>query len=205
MTNQNKDAIFLDRKNTALLLVDHQVGLLSGVRDMKTAELKANLVALIGAAKVFNIPIIVTNVSPEIWGEFIPEAAAEIPDIKVIKRTLVNAWDDPAVVAAVEATGRKQLLIAGISFEVCAGFPALSSKAAGYDSRVALDACGTFNEAKRLTGLMRLQAAGVQVVDYATAMTEILYDNADPLAGPAYGAMNMDFANIVYQIKAGVK
>jgi nicotinamidase-related amidase len=201
MNAHKPDSIFLNRETTAILLVDHQVGLLSGVRDIKTSELKANLVALVRCAKLMGIPVIATNVAPEMWGPLLPEVSAELTGQQVINRTLVNAWDEKNVVDAIAKTGRKQLLIAGISLEVCAAFPALSAKAAGYDARVVVDASGTFNDAKRQTGLTRLQMAGVQVVDYATAATELLHDNADPLAGPVYGAMNMDFATIVYQLK----
>ena len=94
-----------------------------------------------------------------------------------------------------------QLLVAGISLEVCAAFPAFSARAAGYDARVVVDASGTFNEAKRETGLARLALAGVPTVDAATAAVEMLHDNADPLAGAVYGALSMDFANLVWQLK----
>lgn len=201
MATATEASIFLNRETTTLVLVDHQVGLLSGVRDIKTSELKANLVALVRCAKLLGLPIVATNVAPEMWGPLLPEVAAELAGLKVINRTMVNAWDEKKVVDAIAQTGRNQLLIAGISLEVCAAFPALSAKAAGYDARVVVDASGTFNEAKRQTGLTRLQMAGVQVVDYATAATELLHDNADPLAGPLYGAMNMDFSTIVYQLK----
>lgn len=193
--------IFLDRAKTALLLVDHQVGLLSGVRDIRTADLKANLVGLAKACQVLGVPVIATNVAPEMWGPMLPEVAAAVPGLKVIERTSVNAWDEPRVVAAVKATGRGQLLVACISLEVCAAFPALSARAAGYDARVVVDASGTFNEAKRETGLARLALAGVPTVDAATAAVEMLHDNADPLAGAVYGALSMDFANLVWQLK----
>lgn len=195
--------IFLNRESVALLLVDHQAGLLSGVRDIKTAELKSNLISLIRALNILNIPIVVTNVAPQMWGPLLPEVAAEIPSVKVIERSVVNAWDEPKVVDAVSNLGRKQLLVAGISLEVCAAFPALSAKRAGFDARVVTDASGTFNEAKRETGLARLSLAGVQIVDHATVITELLHDNADPLAGSLYEAMDMDFSKIVAQLKSG--
>jgi len=193
--------IFLGRTTTALLLVDHQVGLLSGVRDIHTADLKANLVGLVKSCQALGVPVIATNVSPEAWGPMLPEVSAAMPGLQVIERTLVNAWDEPRVVAAVKATGRSQLLVAGISLEVCAAFPALSAHAAGYDARVVVDASGTFTRAKRETGLARLAMAGVPTVDAATAAVEMLFDNADPQAGAVYGALNMDFANLVWQLK----
>lgn len=192
---------FLNRDSTGVLLVDHQVGLLSGVRDITTDSLTNNLVRLIRVANVFSLPVIVTNVSPQLWGPFLPQASAELDGVEVIERTTINAWDDPRIPAAVKASGRTQWLVAGISLEVCAAFPALSAKQAGLDPRVVTDASGTFYDAKREAGLSRLQMAGISIVDYATAAVELLHDNADPLAGATYGAMDMAFSNIVGELR----
>jgi nicotinamidase-related amidase len=189
------------RDDTVLLLVDHQIGLFTGVRDINVAELKHNVVALAKAAQVLGIPVIVTATMPDgMFGPTIPELTAALPGVQVINRTVINAWDDPRVVAAVKKTGRKQLLIAGVSLEVCATFPALSAKADGYDSRVVLDASGTFNDAKRTVGLQRLVGAGVPITDYATSMVEMLRDNADPKAHDVYGALDIPFATLVWQL-----
>lgn len=198
--------LILKRSDTALLLVDHQVGLLSGVRDIGTAELSSNVAALAKAAKILGVPVIVTNVGPgDMWGPLIPELAKELPGVNIIQRTAVNAWDDPKVVEAVKATGRKQILVAGISLEVCAALPAMSAYEQGYDTRVVLDASGTFNQAKRQSGIQRLTVAGIPLTDYATASVELLGDNADPKSGEVYGAMNMSFANIVWQLNTAAK
>lgn len=198
--------LLLKRSDVVILLVDHQVGLLSGVRDIDTAALSNNVAALAKAAKILDIPVIVTNVGPgDLWGPLIPELAKEVADVEVIQRTAVNAWDDSKVVEAIKATGRKQILIAGISLEVCAAFPAMSAHEQGYDARVVLDASGTFNEAKRQAGIQRLTVAGVPLTDYATASVELLGDNADPKSGEVYGAMNMSFANIVWQLNSAAK
>lgn len=196
----------LKRSDTVILLVDHQVGLLSGVRDIGTGELSNNVAALAKAAKILGVPVIVTTVGPgDMWGPLIPELAKEVSGINIIKRTAVNAWDDPKVVQAIKATGRKQILVAGISLEVCAAFPALSAKEQGFDTRVVLDASGTFNEAKRQSGIQRLTVSGIPLTDYASASVELLGDNADPKAGEVYGAMNMSFANIVWQLNNSAK
>lgn len=196
----------LSKENTVLLLVDHQVGLLSGVRDFTTAELTHNIVAIAKAAKVLGIPVVVTAVGSDgLWGPTLPELLAVLPNVTVIKRTSINAWDDPNVVKAIKETGKKQILVAGISLEVCASLPAISATEAGYDARVILDASGTFNEAKRTAGLQRLNTLGIQVTDYATAAVELLKDNASPLAGALYAAIDLSFANIVYQLNDAVK
>ncbi len=189
------------RDDTVLLLVDHQIGLFTGVRDINVAELKHNVVALAKAAQVLGIPVIVTATMPDgMFGPTIPELTAALPGVQVINRTVINAWDDPRVVAAVKKTGRKQLLVAGVSLEVCATFPALSAKADGYDSRVVFDASGTFNDAKRTVGLQRLAGAGVPITDYATSVIEMLRDNADPKAHDVYGALDIPFATLVWQL-----
>lgn len=193
----------LSRDDTVLVLVDHQVGLLTGVRDIPVADLKHNVVALAKAARALGVPVILTATMPDgMWGPTIPELTAALPGVPVLARTVVNAWDDPKVRAAIEKTGRRQVLIAGVSLEVCATFPALSATAAGYDARVVLDASGTFNADKRVAGLQRLATAGVPVTDYATAGVELLRDNTDPKAQDVYGALDMPFATLVWQLNS---
>ncbi|WP_028534632.1 isochorismatase family protein [Paludibacterium yongneupense] len=203
-TEKNAYLDMLSRDKAVLLLVDHQVGLISGVRDTTVGDLKHNVVALAKAARSLGVPVIVTATMPDgMWGPTMPELTAALPGVRVISRTVINAWEDPEVRSAIEKTGRKQIIIAGVSLEICAGFPALSAKAAGYDSRVVLDASGTFNEAKRTAGLQRLQGAGVPVTDYATAAVEMLRSNVDPKANEVYADLDMPFATLVWQIQSG--
>ncbi|MFL5251607.1 MAG: isochorismatase family protein, partial [Rhodopila sp.] len=93
-------------------------------------------------------------------------------------RSTVNAYDDARVARAIEATGRRKLIFAGISLEVCAALPAMTAVARGLDAYVAVDASGTFSEIKRQAGLLRMLQAGVVLSDYATLMVEILKDNS---------------------------
>jgi nicotinamidase-related amidase len=186
--------------NAALLLIDHQVGLLTGVRDIPVAELKHNVVALAKAVKVLGAPIIVTATSPEMWGPTIPELTEALPGVSIINRTTVNAFDEPRFAKAVEAIGRKKLIIAGVSTEVCLALPAIHAAGNGYDTYGVIDASGTFSETKRITGLMRMVQAGVIVVDYCTVAVEMLRDNASPKAGAVYGALDMPFAVLVGQL-----
>ncbi len=158
----NKFTESLTRENAAVVFVDHQVGLYSGVRDIALAELKHNVVALAKAARVFKLPLVVTTTAARsMWGPTIPELAEVLPaDLEIIDRSTVNAWDEPRVKAAIQATGRKKLIITGISTEVCLAFPAISATAEGYDAYAAIDASGTFSQAKREAGLLRMQQAG---------------------------------------------
>src|SRR6201984_2221078 len=111
-------------KNAAVVLIDHQVGLMTGVRDISTGELKHNVVALAKAAKALKLPIVVTTTARDsMWGPTFPELVEALPEIEIIDRSSVNAFDDARVSRAIEATGRKKLIFAGISLEVCAAFP----------------------------------------------------------------------------------
>jgi len=193
----------LTQANAALVLVDHQVGLITGIRDYSVAELKHNVVGLARAAKALGLPIVTTTTSANtLWGPAFPELVAALPDQEFIDRTTVNAWDDPRVAAAIEATGRKKLIFAGVSLEVCAAFPAMRAVREGYESYVAADASGTFNPTKRETGILRLLQSGVVVADGSSLMVEILGDNARPVAGEVYGALDMDWATLVGQVRS---
>jgi nicotinamidase-related amidase len=201
MSDANKAYSPLTSENAALILVDHQIGLMTGVRDYSIGELKHNVVALAKAARALKLPIVVTTTARDsMWGPTFPELVEALPGIAIIDRSSVNAFDDPKVSNAILGTGRKKLIFAGISLEVCAAFPAMTAVGKGLDAYVAVDASGTFSETKRQAGLMRMQQAGVILSDYATLMVEILKDNGRPEAGAVYGAMDMAWANLVGQI-----
>jgi len=191
----------LTSENAAVVLVDHQVGLMTGVRDYSIAELKHNVVALAKAATALKLPIVLTTTARDsMWGPTIPELVEALPEVKIIDRSSVNAFDDPRVAGDIEATGRRKLIFAGLSLEVCAAFPAITAVGRGLDAYVAVDACGTFSETKHQVGLLRMMQAGVILSDYATLMIEILKDNTRPEAGTVYEAIAMDWAKLVGQI-----
>src|SRR3989440_10728907 len=125
----------LTSENAAVVLVDHQVGLMTGVRDYSTGELKHNVVALAKAAKALKLPIVVsTTAGDSMWGPTFPELVDALPGIEIIDRSSVNAFDDARVTSAIESTGRKKLIFAGISLEVCAPFPAITATDKGFDA-----------------------------------------------------------------------
>lgn len=195
----------LTADNAALVLVDHQVGLMTGVRDYSIAELKHNVVGLASAARILDLPIVTTTTSANtLWGPAFPELQQALPNHTFIDRTSVNAWDDPRVEEAIRATGRSKLIFAGVSLEVCAAFPAMRAAREGFEAYVAVDASGTFDRTKRETGLLRLAQSGVVVADGASLMVEILADNASEKAADVYGALGMDWATLVGQVRSSV-
>lgn len=193
----------LTTEDAALVLVDHQVGLMTGIRDYSIADLKHNIIGLARAARALDVPIVTTTTSAKtLWGPAFPELQAALPGQTFIDRTTVNAWDDPRVEEAIRATGRNKLIFAGVSLEVCAAFPAMRAVREGFEAYVAVDASGTFNTTKRETGILRLIQSGVVVADTSSLVVEMLADNASPRAEEVYTALGMDWSILVGQVRA---
>src|SRR5258708_13268311 len=109
----------LTAQNALLLLVDHQVGLYTGVRDIDILQLKHNIVALTRSLLALKVPVVVTTTTEKMWGPLIPELADVLHGVPTIERTTVNAWDDKRIVDAVKATCRKKLVLPGLSTDLC--------------------------------------------------------------------------------------
>lgn len=164
----SQDYIRLDKNNAAVLLVDHQTGLLSLVRDIDPDKFKNNVLALADAAKYFNLPtILTTSFENGPNGPLVPELKEMFPDAPYIARPgQINAWDNEDFVKAVKATGKKQLIIAGVVTEVCVAFPTLSALAKEFEVFVITDASGTFNELTRDAAWDRMSKAGAQLMTW---------------------------------------
>src|SRR5688500_2393002 len=174
----NKAYVRLDRDNAVVLLVDHQAGLLSLVRDIDPDKFKNNVMALADAAKFFKLPTILTTsfeTGPN--GPLMPELKELFPDAPYIARPgQINAWDNEDFVKAIKATGKKQLIIAGVVTEVCVAFPALSAIEEGFEVFVITDASGTFNEMTRNAAWDRMSAAGAQLMTWFGMACELHRD-----------------------------
>ncbi|MET7248062.1 isochorismate family cysteine hydrolase YcaC [Methylobacterium sp. EM32] len=168
----------LDLDQAVVLLVDHQAGLMSLVRDLDPDRFRNNVLAVADLAAYFKLPTILTTSFEEgPNGPIMPELKAKFPDAPFIARPgQINAWDNPDFVAAVKATGRKQLIIAGVVTEVCVAFVALSAIAEGYEVFAVTDASGTFNPVVRDGAWNRMSAAGVQLVNWFAVACELHRD-----------------------------
>lgn len=174
----SKPYVRLDRDKAAVLLVDHQAGLLSLVRDIGPDSFRNNVLALADLAKYFALPTILTTsfeTGPN--GPLMPELKTLFPDAPYIARPgNINAWDNEDFVRAVKATGRTQLLIAGVVTEVCVAFPALSALEEGFEVFCVTDASGTFNEIARHSAWDRMSAAGAQLLNWFAVACELHRD-----------------------------
>ncbi|HKQ40672.1 MAG TPA: isochorismatase family protein [Verrucomicrobiae bacterium] len=153
----------LNPNDVVVLLLDHQSGLLQNVKDVGILELRTNVAALSRVATLLKIPIITTASVPDgPNGPLIPEIAQFAPNATYVPRKgEVNAWDNEQFVKAVEATGRKTLVMAGVWTSVCVMFPALDAKAAGYKVYAVLDASGDPSEMASRISLARFVQGGV--------------------------------------------
>jgi len=152
-----------DVSDALLLLLDHQTGLFQTVKDIGIAELRANTTMLAKLATLLEIPVITTASEPNgPNGPLMPEIHENAPHaVFVPRKGEVNAWDNEDFVAAVRATGRKTLIMAGVWTSVCVMFPALDAKAAGFDVYAVIDASGDPSELVSRTTLARFTQAGV--------------------------------------------
>jgi len=201
VTASTQQTELLTRNNALLLLVDHQVGLYTGVRDIDILQLKHNIVALTRSMLVLNVPVIVTTTTEKMWGPLIPELADVLHGVKTIERTTVNAWHDKRVVDAVKATGRKKLIVTGISTDVCLALPAIAALSDGFQTYAVVDASGGFSQTQVDMGILRMQQAGVVPVGYSNIAVELLADNAASEAEAVYGALGMPFSALVFGLR----
>ncbi|MEE1926144.1 isochorismate family cysteine hydrolase YcaC [Pseudomonas sp. 148P] len=175
----------LNKDDAVVLLVDHQTGLISLVQDFSPNEFKNNVLALADLAKFFDLPtILTTSFEQGPNGPLVPELKEMFPDAPYIPRPgQINAWDNEDFVKAIKATGRKQLIIAGVVTDVCVAFPTLSALAEGFDVFVVTDASGTFNETVQQAAWNRMTQAGAQMMNWFSVACELHRDWRNDIEG----------------------
>ncbi|MFT2794730.1 hydrolase [Serratia sp. N21D137] len=167
----------LDPKNSALIFIDHQPQMAFGVANIDRQQLKNNVVALAKAGSIFNVPTIFTSVESESFSGYIwPELLAVHPELTPIERTSMNSWEDAAFVKAVEATGRKKLVISALWTEVCLTFPALMAMEAGYEVYVVTDTSGGTSVDAHERAIDRMVQAGAVPVTWQQVLLEYQRD-----------------------------
>ncbi len=167
----------LTPRNCALILIDHQPQMAFGVQSIDRGTLVNNVVGLAKAARVFNVPTVLTTVAAKSFsGPIWPEIQAVFPEIEPIDRTSMNSWEDRNFLAAVERTGRKKLVIAALWTEVCLLFPALCALEDGYEVYAVEDASGGTTVAAHQMAMQRMIQAGVQPVTWMQVLLELQRD-----------------------------
>ncbi|CAG8979393.1 hypothetical protein HYALB_00010484 [Hymenoscyphus albidus] len=168
----------LNKTDAALLVVDHQIGLAQIVRDIEPAAFRQNILAHAALGNLFNLPTILTTSAETGPNGQLPQEIIDMhPNAPFIRRNgEVDAWDNPEFKAAVKATGKSQMIIAGITTEVCTSFLALSLIEEGYEVFANTDASGTFSDKIAADANRRMESAGVQLMGMFGIAMDLMRD-----------------------------
>lgn len=199
-------------ENAVMLLIDHQIGLMAGVRDFDSlASYRSNVVGLARVAKALKIPVLLSSSNAQ-WqnGDTLPELKELFADQPIHRRTgIINCYEDPAFRKAfeelVQGTGRRHVIIAGVTIGTCCAMPTLSMLQDGYPVYPVIDACGAWNAYEAQAAMLRMANAGAQPVTTFALACELQADWKLPSANdmlvpfksnlPEYGFVLENFWN----------
>jgi len=167
----------LERRECAVALIDYQPAMFAGVHSHDRTIIVQNIQILAKAAKLFRVPTILSTVAAQSFsGSMLPEVTSIFPDQKPIDRTSINAWLDQSFKAAIERTGRKKIVLAGLWTEACVLFPTINLLENGYEVYVPTDACGDITEEAHERSVQRLVQAGAVPITSLQFLFELQQD-----------------------------
>jgi nicotinamidase-related amidase len=171
-------------ENSALVLIDYQVGTLQLIRTPSSDVCLRNAVTLASAAKALKMPVVLTSSQEDrIQGPISPALQKVLPDAfkaRVKRQGIVNAWGDPNFSAAIAATGRKNIIMGGVTTDICLVFPSISAVQEGYDVLAVMDAGGSSYEIQEELAQRRMMHAGVVLTTTNTMLAELVQNWATP-------------------------
>jgi nicotinamidase-related amidase len=172
----------LDAKNAVFLPIDYMHGLMAACRSIETGLLRNNVLALAKVARLFDLPVIGTGdrSGRTYLGAEMEEIGEIFPGMPFINRSRVGAWEAPGYADFVRGTGRRQLIMAGITLEQCVAFTARSALAEGYEVFVVVDASASLDARAEAVAITRLAAMGATVTTWSPLAAELLQDFASP-------------------------
>ncbi|HEV2553357.1 MAG TPA: hydrolase [Bosea sp. (in: a-proteobacteria)] len=172
MAAKNGLDALLRPEDSFLVLIDHQPYQFANLNSHEPMMIVNNVVGLAKAAKVFDVPTILTTVMEERGGYLIKGLQDVFPDQKPIDRTFINTWEDPAVTEIVKKSGRKQLILAALWTEVCLAMPTIQALAEGYDVFIVTDASGGVSKEAHDMAVRRMVAAGAVPITWMAVASE---------------------------------
>ncbi len=166
--------------NCVVALIDHQPQMLFGVSNFDRQSIINNTVALAKAAKVFEVPVVLTTVETKSFsGNLWPQIKAIFPNQVPIERSSMNSWDDTNFVAAIQKSGRKKIVLAGLWTETCVALPTVQAIHDGYEIFVVEDCCGDVSQLAHENAMKRVIQAGAKPVTSLSVMLEWQRDWAE--------------------------
>ncbi|SPK75818.1 putative hydrolase (plasmid) [Cupriavidus taiwanensis] len=182
--------------NTALLLIDHQVGTMQLIKNIDRELAVKQSIALAKMARILNIPTVITSSQEDhAQGPILPEIARILPEAhaaRVKRPGVVNAWAYPDFRDAVVATGRRNLIMAGVTTDVCLIFPAIDAVLEGFAVQAVIDASGSPSELSEEFSRQRMRDAGVVLTATNTLFAEIAQDWSTPNGQQLIGLLFSD-------------
>jgi nicotinamidase-related amidase len=182
--------------DSALLLIDHQIGTMKLIKNIPLEVVKRNTLALAKTAKILGIPVVLTSSQEQnIQGPLLPELEGILPEafaVRVKRAGIVNAWNDPTFKAAVEKTRRRNLILAGVTTDVCLVYPAISACREGYQVQAVLDASGSPYDISEEMARRRMEREGVVLTATNTLMAELAQDWSRPEGAQLLGILFQD-------------
>lgn len=209
-------------QNSIMLFIDHQIGLMASVRDFQQASgYKSNVVSLAKMAKALDIPVLLTTSNAQ-WqnGDILPDLKELFPNQPIYRRTgIINAYEDPSFRKAIDdlvaKTGRKHIIISGVTLGTCVAFPTLAMINDGYTVHPVVDASGAWSQYEADAAMQRMTAAGAQLNTVFALGAELQADwkrpsgtkMLDPFINglPEYGWVLQNFWNNADPAKRPVK
>jgi nicotinamidase-related amidase len=178
--------------DAAMVLIDHQVGTNTWASTTPLALLQRNVIILAKFAAGTGMPAVLTSsqeTNLHVQGPLMPELAEVLPEAfaaRIRRQGVVNAWDDADFANAVRATGRKNLVMAGVTTDVCMVGPATSAVEEGFDVQVVCDACGSSNQIAEEMSWRRMERAGVRLTSTNAIVAELVGNWASPAGAVAF-------------------
>ena len=184
----------LTPEESVLILIDHQPFQFANLHSHEPMMVVNNVIGLAKAAKIFNVPTILTTVVEDRGGKLIKGLQAVFPDQKPIDRTFINTWEDKRVVDAVKRTGRKKLIMAALWTEICLAMPAIQAAGEGFEVYAVTDASGGVSAEAHEMAVRRMVMAGVVPINWLAVASELQRDWARQDSAKALGETVLDHA-----------
>ena len=159
--------------NCVVAIIDLQPQMLFGVANFDRQTIINNNVALLKAAKVFDVPVVLSTVETKSFsGNMWPQIQAVFPNQTPIERSSMNSWDDNNFVAAIEKSGKKKIVLSGLWTETCVALPTVQAIHDGYEIYVVEDCCGDVSQLSHDNAMKRVIQAGAKPVTALSVMLE---------------------------------